>query len=71
MSDDSRADDSLVISQKHLEQVHDMVADAMLDLPSEPNTQGLSQSAFGCKLLTTSVLVYFLLDITLCTFICL
>ena len=39
--DDSRTDDSSKISQKHLEQVHDMVADAMLDLPPAPNIKGL------------------------------
>jgi len=39
--EDSRTDDSSKISQKHLEQVHDMVADAMLDLPPVPNVKGL------------------------------
>jgi len=46
VSDDSRTDDSSTISQKHLEKVHDMVADAMLDLPSEPNTTGFSEFVF-------------------------
>jgi len=50
MTDDPKTDDSSTISQKHLEQVHDMVADAMLDLPPEPKTKGLLKSAFCHKL---------------------
>lgn len=41
MGDDARSDDTSKISQKRLEHVHDMVADAMLDLPPAPNVKGL------------------------------
>jgi len=46
VSDDSHTDDSSTISQKHLEQVHDMVADAMLDLSPAPNIKGLLEFVF-------------------------
>ena len=47
--EDSKTDDTSKISQRHLEQVHDMVADAMLDLPPASNVKGLLESAFCCK----------------------
>lgn len=50
VGDDTRTDDSSKISQKHMEQVHDMVADAMLDLPPAPNIKGLSEYITCCKL---------------------
>jgi len=48
--EDSKTDDGSTISQRHLEQVHDMVADAMLDLPSAPNVNGLLESVLSCEL---------------------
>ena len=41
VGDDARTEDSSKISQRHLEQVHDMVADAMVDLPPSSNVKGL------------------------------
>jgi len=50
--EDSRTDDSSKISQRHLEQVHDMVADAMLDIPPAPNVKGLLESCVLLRITT-------------------